>query len=338
MFTGMEPAIKQLLTPDIMQQAAKLAQVDVGEIKLIRAFENFVYAFPFGNQQRILRITHNSHRSLPQVLAELDFIDHLANGGVSIACVLPNVEGKLASVINANDGSQFIVAIFMKANGVGAEGFDFTPEVLHSWGRVLGQMHHQTKSYKPDNWVVPRYQWYEDPLVKNGLTNPQLSEKAKLRLGALIERIKALPITKETFGLIHSDLHQGNFFVHYNLVTAFDFDDCCYQYFVHDIAIALYYALRRGYNGMNQKDFVGYFLKHLMKGYQLENSLSPQWIEELPLFLELRSFVLHEVLTQKLDRENATQQYLDLVGHMQKLTNGEEPLVSFDIDEVYKNA
>ena len=39
-----------------------------------------------------------------------------------------------------------------------------------------------------------------------------------------------------------------------------------------------------------------------------------------------------------MDVENATPQYLDMVAHMQKLTNGEVPLVSFDIVEAYNNA
>lgn len=334
----MEPAICKLLTTGILQQAAQFAQVDSIQIKPIRAYENFVFEFPFHNGFRILRITHSSHRSVSQVISELDFINFLANGGANVASSIANVDGQFTTAINALDGTHFIVAIFTKANGVGAPGFYFTPEVLKSWGSVIGKMHQLAKIYHPSEGIELRHHWHEDPLVKNGFVNSQLTTKAKARLKEIMVTIDALPKNKDTFGLIHSDLHHGNFFVHDNQVTAFDFDDCCYQYFVHDIAIALYYALRQGYNGMSDKAFVVCFLKHLMVGYNQQNMLPGGWIEQLPLFLELRNFVLHEVLTQKMDLNKITPQYLDTIALMQKLTNGELPLMSFDIVDTLNNA
>ncbi len=318
-----------------MQQVALLVQAEVSQIKLIRAFENFVYEFPQGAAYRILRITHSSHRSLAQVLSELHFLNYLGVNGVNAANVIHNSKGELASCIKATDGSYFVVSVFTKANGVGAEEFEFTPEVLQDWGRTMGKMHALSKNYKPSTEIIPRYQWFDDPLVNNGLHNKRLNSEAILRLAELNDAIKALPNNKDTFGLIHSDLHQGNFFVCQNQITAFDFDDCCYQYFIHDIAISLYYAFKKGYTGMDKKTFATHFLKYFIQGYQMENTLPNDWIKQLPLFFELRHFVLHEVLTQKLDIENATQPYLDMVARMQMLACGEVPFLEFSLEEVW---
>lgn len=45
--------------------------------------------------------------------------------------------------------------------------------------------------------------------------------------------------TPATFGLIHGDLHQENYFFHQGQVRAIDFDDCGYGYYLYDMAVTL---------------------------------------------------------------------------------------------------
>jgi Ser/Thr protein kinase RdoA (MazF antagonist) len=56
------------------------------------------------------------------------------------------------------------------------------------------------------------------------------------RLREIQQRVGQAP---ETFGLIHGDLHQENYFFHRGQVRAIDFDDCGYGYYLYDLAVTL---------------------------------------------------------------------------------------------------
>jgi Ser/Thr protein kinase RdoA (MazF antagonist) len=43
----------------------------------------------------------------------------------------------------------------------------------------------------------------------------------------------------ETYGLIHADLHQDNYFFHRGQVRAIDFDDCGWGHFAYDLSVTL---------------------------------------------------------------------------------------------------
>ena len=48
------------------------------------------------------------------------------------------------------------------------------------------------------------------------------------------------PKIADSYGLIHNDFNDGNFTVDYDNgdITVFDFDDCCYFWFMYDLACA----------------------------------------------------------------------------------------------------
>lgn len=58
----------------------------------------------------------------------------------------------------------------------------------------------------------------------------RMIRKAQLELGR----------DSETFGLIHGDLHQENYFFHQGQVRAIDFDDCGYGHYLYDIAVTFF--------------------------------------------------------------------------------------------------
>ncbi|MGH2616123.1 MAG: phosphotransferase enzyme family protein [Thermomicrobiales bacterium] len=81
---------------------------------------------------------------------------------------------------------------------------------------------------------------------------------------------EALGKTRETFGLIHGDLHQENYLFHRGEVRAIDFDDCGWGHCLWDFAVTL--------------SEVSYFLEYdalrsaLLRGYQAVRPL-PEGIE-----------------------------------------------------------
>jgi Ser/Thr protein kinase RdoA (MazF antagonist) len=60
---------------------------------------------------------------------------------------------------------------------------------------------------------------------------------------AVLERARrtqnVLGYGPDLYGLIHADLHQGNYLFHGDEVRVIDFDDCGWGHFAHDLAVTV---------------------------------------------------------------------------------------------------
>jgi Ser/Thr protein kinase RdoA (MazF antagonist) len=63
----------------------------------------------------------------------------------------------------------------------------------------------------------------------------------------------------ETFGLIHADLHQENYFFYQGQVAAIDFDDCGFGHYLYDLSVTLIEIYRLpGYMALRTALLAGY--------------------------------------------------------------------------------
>jgi Ser/Thr protein kinase RdoA (MazF antagonist) len=110
---------------------------------------------------------------------------------------------------------------------------------------------------------------------------------------------QALGEAPDTFGLIHADLHQGNYVFEDGQVSAIDFDDCGWGHFIYDFAVTLsevsvlpnYSALRDG----------------LLDGYQRIRPLPANLEVHLSAFLALRELKLLMWFAEQRDRPGFAQ-------------------------------
>ena len=117
----------------------------------------------------------------------------------------------------------------------------------------------------------------------------------------------ALPRDKDSFGLIHSDLHQWNFFVHDGTIRPFDFDNAHYDWFVNDLSTVLQNVIpaqERHYERgeyehwaggikMNGQAFLTHFMEPFIAGYREQNRLPAHWLKKLPEFLHIRYLTMY---------------------------------------------
>lgn len=165
-------------------------------------------------------------------------------------------------------------------------------QIIEEWGRYLGRMHRLTKAYVPPASAAPRQSWKGDDVVKAALR--ALDPKDCLafrRMNELLAWLDGLPMDRAGYGLVHADLHAGNFFVQDGVITAFDFDDSCYHWFAYDIVIPLISLnLQESKPGL----FPGPALREpFLKGYLSENALSQTWIDRLELFGKYRAALVY---------------------------------------------
>ncbi len=315
----MEREVELQFSNEILFEAAKRFNLSTDSLKLLGSFENYVYEGDRNGESYILRLTHSSHRSTNMVLGELEWINYLANNGVSVAKSLYSINGKLAEEIYI-ENDYFIVSLFEKAKGELVRRITlnlFNRDLIIEWGKVIGQMHRVTKNFQPSREEFKRPQWHEDELMNFTKYLP-IEDKQIVDIGnGLLGYLKNLPMTIDDYGLIHTDVHSGNFFVDEGKITVFDFDDCSYQWFISDIAIALYYTIWwrcSDYSKEDKKAFADYFLDAFMEGYISENKLEDFWVDEMPYFLKLRDLTLYTVFHKKLDINNLDENYKKLLG------------------------
>jgi len=301
----MEKYIHELFNEDILMQAAVRYSMDRNSLTKIGGFENFVYGYTWEDQEYILRLTHSSHREKSMVQSELDFIEYLSLHNAAVSKPVYSLNHELVEKISIDENNYFLATAFTKAPGKHMQPSDATDELFTEWGRSIGKMHRLTKDYVPKSSATTRPLWYEDPIFLNPKAYlPEEHHIVGEKLNTLADKLKILPKDKDSFGLMHTDIHTGNFYIHEGKITIFDFDDSAYQYFISDIAIALFYCLLRPDTAENKIAFANHFLHHFLAGYREENQLSDQWLALLPDFLKLRELELYVVIYRSCDMDN----------------------------------
>ncbi|MCP8967592.1 phosphotransferase enzyme family protein [Ectobacillus ponti] len=291
---------------DKLQQAAALFGGDHLR-QQSGGFQNEVYACDTEQGSCILRLSR--HKEKAELQGELAFIQSLKHGGVRVAAPILSRRGLLLEEIS-EDGGVLYAAAFETAPGGPVNVHDrgqWSSGLFRNWGRTVGRMHRLATENAAQYASLPRPIWQADhgshatalPYVST------ISEKAGLAYEGILRRVAALPRTFGTFGLIHNDLHQGNFFVENSRVTMFDFDDCAFSWFAQDIAVSYYHAIWQGISvHPGDQGFPEKFLAGFFAGYREEHTLTAGMLAQIPLFLKLREGFLYMLFMQHWDQEN----------------------------------
>ena len=291
--------IAQICERDVLETAAHLFGTTkdcLGKFDDYEGCANLVYQYERDGQQRILRISYRPDRAVERIQAELHFVNHLAAGGVRVSKPVSSENGNLIEVIHAA-GMPFIAVSFVKGHGmrVPDNGYRYREgvpiqEYFENWGQVLGQMHRLAKSYQPLSATIRRPEWHTYETFTGFPMEKRLPVIQK-KYDQLIAELHALPKDVNSYGLIHFDFNDGNFTVDYDNgdITVFDFDDCCYFWFMYDLACAWEGGIGRimFHPLTERKAFMDRYMEQVMAGYCRENTLSDEWLNRMPLFLRL---------------------------------------------------
>ena len=282
----------------ILQEAMRRYDIAKDQIRPLDAFESFIYEFEHGGTDYILRIGHSFRKSEALIQGEVDWINYLARGHVSVARAISSESGNLVEAIDDRQGGQFLVTAFVKAPGQKPWEAGWTPARFENYGRLLGKMHALAVNYQPlPAWKRP--EWDDSTMQFIELYLPEYEVIAHQKYRSVLEHIYTLPKDRDAYGLIHQDAHQNNFFMDENgTLTLFDFDDCVYSWFINDIAIVLFYI------AMDAEDlgfpttaaFTEEFMTYFLRGYRQVYTLNNNWLKEIPHFLKLRELELYAVV------------------------------------------
>ena len=267
---------------------------------------SYVFDYPGDGSPIILKITHSSHRRVQQILGELDFTNYLADNGMNMSRATPSLGGELVETMDADSG-YFLATAYEKAPGSLVDWREWTYELFEQWGALIGQMHALTKGYQPSDESIRRRHWHENRDWHLDSSVPASKIEFRHRGQRIKDWLLSLPMERDSYGLIHSDLHQWNMLQRGGDLWPIDFDNLHYDWFLSDfttvvinVVVSQAYHYRRGeydyWTGgrkMDSEAFLDYFMDAFISGYRQENTLDPFWMRRLPRFLSRHFFTFY---------------------------------------------
>lgn len=328
----MDQLIKDRYNDTILQEAMRRYGITNDQIHPLDAFESFIYEFERDSHAYILRISHSFRRSESLVLGEVDWINYLAEGGVSVAKAIPSESGKLVEVVEDQWGGAFLVTAFVKARGQAPWDL-WTPKLYKSYGEMIGQIHTLSKSYQPNQAAWKRPDWNNDLFEFVERYLPESESIAKKKYRDICSHVNTLAKDRESYGLTHQDAHGNNLFVdERGQITLFDFDECAYNWFINDIAVVLFYIVQ---DAEDWRVFTEEFLSHFLRGYVQACTLDFTWLKEIPNLLKIREIELYAVMHRDFDVNNIDDEWCARFMHNRKSRiENDVPYIDFDFESL----
>ena len=322
----MEKRIKQRWNDTKLQAIAERFGTSSKELTILDGFESFIYEYERDGHGYILRVSHSNRRSPDLIRGEVDWINYLAKGGARVAQAIESQDGNLVEPIDDGHGEQFLATAFVKAQGDHLSHKNWTDEFNQHYGETLGRIHHLSKSYTPSNPAWKRVHWDD----RRYINLDEWSKTAELfmieQARAIMGRLQAAP-KDDSYHMIHSDAHGGNFFVDdQGQITLFDFDDCAFGPAIYDISMVIFYSPAHG-----KPELAESFTKHFLIGYARENQIDPSWLEYIPYFLKLREIDLYALIERDIDWRTEGEDY-DVYFMTGRLERMKENLPTIDFD------
>ncbi len=247
------------------------------EIHFFRSSANAVYTVDVGDARFFLRITPETEKPAAQIMAETEFLRYLETQGYP--CVKP-VQAMNGEAVIAADTPWGVYAavLFEKARGKRLDRVDYADGVYRRYGQSLGRLHRLSQGYRAPgrpSWS-DRLDWCEATLAACAAAPEALKEVRLLR-----ECLGALPLSDETYGLIHYDFELDNVFYDAasDLCTPIDFDDAMVFWYAADVEQALD-SIREELPEQHRVQATACFLE----GYQTERPLDPEMAAWMPAF------------------------------------------------------
>lgn len=330
----MEKRIKDRFNDLILQEIMGRFDIAPDKITLLDGFESFIYAYERGGTEYILRVAHSERRNENLIQGEVDWINYLAAGGAGVSQAILSQNHQLVEKVPDGHGEYFLATAFTKAPGKPPWEVGWSPQVYVDYGRMLGRIHALSKEYVPGNPAWQRPQW-DDPIMLDIEKNLPASETGALdEFHKIVAHIKTLPKDQDSFGLIHFDAHPANMFATEDgQLTLFDFDDCCYGWYIYDIAMVLFYNVMNAWEDGNEAEYTRNFMTHFLNGYLQETELDPKWLKKLPWFLKLREVDLYALIHRDFDVDNLDDWWCEryMRGRKERVENG-VPFIDFDFE------
>lgn len=298
--------------------------------------DNMIFEMNRDEAPIILRISQYSEENKAHTDFELKWLIDLSKEVDQVAKPINSIHGRLYEVIDSHNSS-YIISAFEKAKGKlvnPRNSKEWHEGLFENLGQIMGRIHsrstdyidhhggHHNFTWKNDLFFRPEYDFIEDDAL-DYIWND------------LLRKLENLPKSKESYGIIHNDLHHLNFFVDGENIKIFDFDGCRYGWYFYDLVLTMYHMIftpphkeEKHLNAFAEK-----FMVAFLKGYSQHKSLGVFWLDTLDLFLKYRRlcsyrFVMH------LSRKSESDKYRPYCKWLRDEIIKDQAFVSLELDHI----
>jgi Ser/Thr protein kinase RdoA (MazF antagonist) len=170
---------------------------------------------------------------------------------------------------------------------------DLDAAQFRAWGATLGELHAALKDY-PGAAATARNTW-RDHLASAKEYIPEGESALRDEWDRIASVLPALPVNRDTYGLIHFDFELDNLCWRDRAVGMLDFDDCARYWYVADIA----FALRDLFDAGADLDHPSF--REFARGYGAHHPLDSALLEQIPLFLSMSKLLIYARLARATD-------------------------------------
>jgi Ser/Thr protein kinase RdoA (MazF antagonist) len=119
-----------------------------------------------------------------------------------------------------------------------------TAQQVYQLGKLMAQLHQHTNGWSlPPNFSRPNHDANQlqsaisqlAVLVQSGIISKEDYQVFQKATTQVQEFMPSLQQTSDTWGLIHADLHQGNYVLHGEEIRPIDFSRCGFGFYLYDI-------------------------------------------------------------------------------------------------------
>ncbi|QUH20349.1 phosphotransferase enzyme family protein [Alkaliphilus sp. B6464] len=261
---------------------------------------NMIFELSTKDNLIILRISECSEYKEKHIDFELKWLKYLSEQIGEVINPILSRNGKLYEIVSI-DGESYILCAFDKAPGrlVNQNNLDEWNETLfYKLGSIMGNIHKCSKQYILDRKPKLCFEWNDDFAFSTEFSS--LDDDVLKIWDEIIFELEKLPRTVDSYGIIHNDLHQLNFFIDGDKVKVFDFDDCICSWYSLDIALTLFqFVSAISYKETQARNiFAEKFIYSFLKGYRTQNSIESFWIDKFDLFLKYRRICTYKFIKE----------------------------------------
>src|SRR5690625_1471775 len=273
-------------------------------------------------------------------MAELDWINYLFSSGFQVTRPILSINEKYIETINVDEKECYVLA-FEKAKGSFVNVNDketWSTDFFTIWGKTLGKIHRFSKKYSPKDKKVKRQDWNKGLLFSENFS--EVDEVVIQKWEKYLNELHKLPKDKNSYGMIHNDLHQRNFYVHNNEIILFDFGDCEYNWFIYDIAIVIYHAVQTvdENNIKGSGEFAHQFIKAFLEGYLTENNLDSYWLSKLTFFLNYRRIYSYMYISKFISKQQKSEKRVkNILNSMKDKMESDIPYLDINYKDLFQS-
>jgi Ser/Thr protein kinase RdoA (MazF antagonist) len=273
-------------------------------LELLQHSDNTTFRLNAGGERYMLRI-HRGKRTPAEIRSEVQWLDFLSREeGLIVPSPVPTRDGDFLTIAGAEGMPEpRTCVLFRWVEGRFLEE-GLRPAHLEQVGAFMARLHNSGARFNPPEGFVrgrvdhlcgkPR--GVSEAFARSQTGNPEDEAEAILlvneicspedgaRVEQLIRRIRGVQLelgrSPETFGLVHGDLHQGNYLFYQGTVRAIDFDDGGYGHYLYDLAVTLF--------NIDRRENTVALRAALLAGYHSVRPLSAEQEAHLETFMHLR--------------------------------------------------